>query len=379
MTPLGAWLDDDLSWQWYFCPTEDRLYQRQGTQWKYWILQRSNRRRCHPLFLAQTLTPTMPSSSFRATVSPRGQYTVMTGFGTTHTLVPPVPICSNLEAAIRALPPSKRWCLQEVTFSDDQGRELAQAIQQGKAIAVSDGSFKDSFGTAGWTLRGCDDSIYITGALVTPGDPQYQSAYRSEISGIYAILTITGVLCTLYDISDGSITIACDGESALDVSFDWTQRHISSKTPHFDLISAIRSMTKSSPLQWKYRHVAGHQDDFAGPLDRWAQLNVEMDALAKGYWAHATSHNLAPVQAVAEEPWSVWRGSRKFISPIRREVYRHIHSPQIHAYWQSRSRYTPDTQDDFDWEAMSDAMRTSPLTPVDIGLLNTTLVGVPSV
>ena len=91
----------------------------------------------------------------------------MTGVGTTHTLVPQAPICSTLESAIRALPPSKRWCLQEVTFSDDQGREIAHAIQQGTAIAVSDGSFKDSFGTAGWTLRGCDDSFYITTALVT--------------------------------------------------------------------------------------------------------------------------------------------------------------------------------------------------------------------
>jgi hypothetical protein len=44
-------------------------------------------------------------------------------------------------------------------MSPDQGATLAQAIIDGDAIAVSDGSFKDEYSTAEWTLRGKDDSI----------------------------------------------------------------------------------------------------------------------------------------------------------------------------------------------------------------------------
>eukprot|EP00957_Ditylum_brightwellii_P176942 13478124-Ditylum_brightwellii.AAC.1 len=50
---------------------------------------------------------------------------------------------------------------------------------------------------------------------------------------------------------------------------------------HVDLISAIDYLLCKSPLIWKWRWVKGHQDDFYGPLDRWASLNVEMDSAAK--------------------------------------------------------------------------------------------------
>ena len=36
-------------------------------------------------------------------------------------------------------------------------------------------------------------------------------------------------------------------------------------------------------MEVKYRHVKGHQDNEAGPLDRWATLNVEMDKCAKEF------------------------------------------------------------------------------------------------
>jgi hypothetical protein len=53
----------------------------------------------------------------------------------------------------------------------------------------------------------------------------------------------------------------------------------------FDLLSAIRAAIKPSPIQWKFRHVKGHQDDIRDAiLDRWALLNIAMDSLAKMHW-----------------------------------------------------------------------------------------------
>ena len=54
---------------------------------------------------------------------------------------------------------------------------------------------------------------------------------------------------------------------------------------HFDLLSATRAPLQASPIQWKFRHVKGHQDeDPEAVLDHWAFLNIQMDNLAKSYW-----------------------------------------------------------------------------------------------
>jgi hypothetical protein len=49
-----------------------------------------------------------------------------------------------------------------------------------------------------------------------PGLPTDQLAYRSELAGIAGILSAVAVIIQQYDITKGSITIALDGESALD-------------------------------------------------------------------------------------------------------------------------------------------------------------------
>jgi hypothetical protein len=49
-----------------------------------------------------------------------------------------------------------------------------------------------------------------------PGSPTDQSAYRSKLAGIAGILLAVAVIIQQYDITNGSITIALDGESALD-------------------------------------------------------------------------------------------------------------------------------------------------------------------
>ena len=42
-----------------------------------------------------------------------------------------------------------------------------------------------------------------------------QSAYRNELAGVIAALTILDFLVRHHDIMDGAVTIALDGDSAL--------------------------------------------------------------------------------------------------------------------------------------------------------------------
>jgi hypothetical protein len=87
----------------------------------------------------------------------------------------------------------------------------------------------------------------------------------------------------------------------LDYVFDWNNRFLCASTPHLDFIVAIRRMIKELPIQWKkFRHVKGHQDDYADPLDRWALLNVEMESLAKAHLL--TPSRLETSSSIATDP-----------------------------------------------------------------------------
>jgi hypothetical protein len=59
---------------------------------------------------------------------------------------------------------------------------IANAIK-GNGIGVSDGSFKDKFGTACWILQGETADGEIKCPCLVPGNGSVQSAYRSELAG----------------------------------------------------------------------------------------------------------------------------------------------------------------------------------------------------
>eukprot|EP00978_Attheya_sp_CCMP212_P039950 scaffold212866_cov59-Attheya_sp.AAC.1 len=65
----------------------------------------------------------------------------------------------------------------------DDGANVAQAIRDGTAQAVSDGSYLISTGNgaAGYVLLGTSRHLRIEGILVVPGCSLTMSAYRSEL------------------------------------------------------------------------------------------------------------------------------------------------------------------------------------------------------
>ena len=81
--------------------------------------------------------------------------------------------------------------------------------------------------------------------------------------------------------------MGCDGEIALNHVFgEGPGSDADVSAADYDMISAIRWVIQQSPITWTHRHIKGHQDDDGTePLDRWATLNVEMDNLAKAFWA----------------------------------------------------------------------------------------------
>jgi len=135
---------------------------------------------------------------------------------------------------------------------------LIQAIIEGKAVAVSDGSYKDHQGAVAWTIEGVDNSVWLRGAGVMPGSPEDQSTYRSKPFGLWGILDLLHSITQAYHINTGSMVIACDGLSAIKKAN--CQYPIDPNEAHYNLIGAIRHLWQRSPFKLIFEHVKGHQD-----------------------------------------------------------------------------------------------------------------------
>jgi hypothetical protein len=238
-----------------------------------------------------------------------------------------------------------------------QGAVIARALICGTAIAVCDGSYKDQFGTAGFVIqREHHQEGRILGANVTPGHSADQNPYRSEIGGIFAVIVIIEALVQFHDIEHGTIELACDCKSGLTSIF--SHQYDTPSQPHHDLIHEIRIRISSSPIEWKFRHVRGHQDKHVSfhLLDMWEQLNVEMDGLAKSFWNehHLTTPYFYPSNTSG---WSLWTGHHKLSNWNRTKLYHHAQSAEILTHRSDRRKIPSQLITSIDWAASKSAIK----------------------
>jgi hypothetical protein len=220
---------------------------------------------------------------------------------------------------------------------------LAYWIQQRDAIIVSDGSYKDGVGTAAVIMEGADETSRLIFQATAPGDGTEQSSYRSELMGILASLLMVQKLYGLLALQQSTPT-------SLQLRPD---------TSCYGIICAIRKLRLTSPLEWRFRHVEGHQDDFnlGENLNRWGQLNVEVDQWAKAYWA--TAAVLDRCYEVPQEPWSLRHAGKK-LSHFSSSVYNIVHGKVAFQYWTKKDKIDPQVMENVAWEAVGGAICSSP-------------------
>jgi hypothetical protein len=244
--PLGKWLRWEDSWKW-FTSAEGELYSlSHGTWYSHTPVIRRNRL---PMFSKERTVCSAPSTIHRATTYVKGGRIVCTGSAAI-VKTPTHPLTSLMEHLHQSVP---GWCLQTLEITEE-GRPLVDALMNGLSatiMAVSDGSFKNTFGTAAWTTRTEDRGNLLTGSVVCPGTGEDQSAYRSELTGLYVIMTIINQLCQYYSITDGHVEIGCDGLSALQTVFEQGTA-LTSDIPDFDLVGAILHLRKTSKVTWTH-------------------------------------------------------------------------------------------------------------------------------
>jgi hypothetical protein len=160
-----------------------------------------------------------------------------------------------------------------------------------------------------------NNNCIISGQCVVPGSPDDQSAYQSELTGLYGIASTIWHLQQTFNVK-GNITAGCDGLSALRQA-EKRSDFINPNIPQFDLILAIRKVIEHTEWQWKWVHVKGHQDDIktSDQLDNWSRWNIDMDLQAKTFWALSNKRYINP--AIMGEPWRTEIGNRKITSNLR--------------------------------------------------------------
>ncbi len=126
---------------------------------------------------------------------------------TTELLETPTPDAghsTNLHSILALRSDGFRWAITEFDI-EDNGAAIAQALIQGTAIAVSDGSFKNQQGTSAFVIDGKSAVGRLVGVNVIPGDADSQSPHRSELGGVAGILEALHGTCEAHGVTEGRI------------------------------------------------------------------------------------------------------------------------------------------------------------------------------
>jgi hypothetical protein len=249
--------ESSATWFRTYSPSKQRLFKLENNGWVFFHVVSGQRHSVNRQYHHGGVVSTIPSDVVPATVvAVQGLGIRLITRGLPPRLAETAPILS-FSQTLDALPALSAWAIQEYALPSNL-RPILQNLSSGTARAVSDGSFKDKFGTSAFTVVD-DDETSILGLNVVPGHPDDQSAYRSKLAGLFGIVMLDNLLSKWAGILSGTIEVGCDGLSALNKAFDmWP---LNPDDPHFDMLNSLRAMIAESPITWTTRHVDGHQDD----------------------------------------------------------------------------------------------------------------------
>ena len=318
--PLGDWTRRSKTWGAVFESSTKTLTVRQHDTWHALIQNRS------------TFTGNNSRYTYLGTVPPPGETSHLAvawlendltlhyhGIGRFRTSTPK----SSDES-----PPD--W-LTEWRDSEEHIDDIALAISNGTAIAMTDGSHKLR-GSAAFCVGASFNKLW-RGACRVPGHLSCQNSYRSELCGIAGVLALCSHICRQYPIQSGHITLACDNKSAGHMAINW-HTHVGPTTNHFDMLNLILCLRRSLPITITFRHVEGHQRKKypSLPLDGWAKLNEDMDSLAKSYLDYSS-----PLPPLSEQlfpnEWAISINSTKLCTSFKKTLAFELRAESTRQFW----------------------------------------------
>jgi hypothetical protein len=352
---IGQWLSNGHieGWKWYYNGRTQFLYERDKERWKIW--KRMHQRGTlgtTPTYTYYNQALRLPPNSDRATISPhKCKQIKLTGWYQ-H---------SGLPLAPHRPFHYDRGTTQDSSILTDELKQLYKdSLLTGPLRLVSDGSYDPTLklGTASWVIESQHHQFQLRGNLITPGEADVQCSHRSELSGILGGIQHMNEICKSIKIDSGQAIMGCDGEGAI-IMISASFEKINSTRKHFDLLGAIGTALKVSPIQWKFHHIKGHQDDVMGynELTRDEQLNVLVDELAKRKlkqfsstvnWRYRRPINISYAQCSVD--WTNQFGTRVRISShLQKTLQGYIQSVRAREYWNKKKSISPYYERHIDW------------------------------
>jgi hypothetical protein len=161
--------------------------------------------------------------------------------------------------------------------------------------------------------------------------------------------------CTYHHITDGSVTLGCDNLSCVcHGQFDW--RKVPLSIAHVDLVRPIRVIKSKLPIKVHFKHIYGHQDDYLSldSLSQMAQLNVEMDQIAKEQLMEL--YDFPPAapcpSSIAHEGWRCTVNGIKLTTHPAKALKRAVFGTQLCEFLSNKQQLTQQAYLDIDWDAM---------------------------
>lgn len=301
------------------------------------------------------LTLSIPRTAIRCSAH-KGRGTITVTNVAPMTIRPTTPRQPSFKAYINSQPDKLKWAYRDIKMSNIQ--PLVKALQQGTLQGICDGSYfpnKSGVSTSAWIIT--DGQTRISGCNITPGDSDVQNAYRAELAGVYAIITMTNLLSQYYNVT-GTMTIACDNDTALH-QVDKREVRTTVRDEHFDLVSAIRYWACKSKVKWITKEVKAHQDGRTKQLSTWEVLNNEVDIAAKAAGYKFEEYPCVS-QAINGEMWTLWKGKYKICKQFKEKIRHFTSGTDCLDYWDSKDRFQ-NAPHDVEWEATAAVMKELPI------------------
>jgi phosphoribosyl-AMP cyclohydrolase len=149
----------------------------------------------------------------------------------------------------------------------EDGIQIIQSLRDGTLLTCCDGSHSpiSKLSSMGWILATQHVTLW-RGAGPVDGHPDLTNAYRAELGGFVAILHIVLSLCQYHKSFEGSITIYCDCQSAINrlqhTSYGSIKDYL---VADYDLLHEGRTLlhrlksTTNVVLSWVKGHYSGEK------------------------------------------------------------------------------------------------------------------------
>ena len=290
--------------------------------------------------------------------------------GTDKVLTHATPKPINLNNRLGNRPLSCTWSTRN-SKSSDNSTALVQAIHNGLATTIGDGSFKAGIATAAFYVnsdvcipkrrkqRRHPSNGSVRGTCHIPGLAANESAYCGKLGRIFASFCIIEQACLEHNICSGTVIIACNRKEALNMAIN-PYRQPNLRCTDYDLLLAIWTKIGHLPITFWHHWVRGHQDELKPnkALDDWTCINMLMDELMV-IWRISKAHTLNNESPIEDKAWSVHYSGRKITCKLHHQLNLACQGWALVQYWIRKQHFPAEQAINIDWDAIEVASKES--------------------